>query len=58
MNITIPSDFITNITGNVGTLLVDLEPVMALLAGVLLAFFVIERIMDIIDRKREKENAQ
>jgi len=46
--ITLPVDFVTDITGNASDLLTDLSPVVTLIVGVLLATIVITIIVQAI----------
>jgi len=57
MEIPLPNDFVTNIGTNVTDQFLSLAPVSALIIGILLAFFLIEFIIDVMHTAREREMA-
>jgi len=53
--ITVDEGFISSITGYVGVLFNDFMPLILLLGGVFIGFYIIENIIEVVLRRRTRE---
>lgn len=54
--ITLPTNFVTGILTTIGGVLEDIMPLIVLVFGIYLGFFVIEAIIGLVARVKEEKN--